>query len=389
MVSRPARAVLVGLLGATCALRALLTPCFADERPRISVIAGARGAMAHRLSQELEAAGLSVRVEANEADAAPGSLVVVVPAGDGGPIEIWSSAGGRSQVVARVAPEGTLDTRVLRATELVRALALRAPPPGPVAPARPEPAPAPPASTATTPQLAPSTPPASTAPQLAPSTPPASTATAPQSPPSTPPAYPITPPRPAPSGPPISAWAPAPPPLLPPGAKANAFFDIGVAIALGVQAPGPSMAFDASLHIWPHSRVGVGLFAELPLVGATTSATEGSATFRPVLFGVELATAPVARNGRLGLVLAPGVGFTHVSVSGAATPPYVDSDASAFAALVYGRSELRLRLADSVRLTAGVLGGAALPPVGVRFAGREISVFRGLGSFSLGIVIER
>ncbi|APR79014.1 Flagellar hook-length control protein FliK [Minicystis rosea] len=359
---------------AACALLAIAEPCSAQEPPRVSVVAGARGAVAHRLSQELEAAGLSVRVEASESDAAPGALVVVVPAGDGGPIEIWSKASGRSDLVASVPPGGTLDTRVLRASELVRALAFpaRAPPsPHPlpaVAPARPEATPA---------RVA-----------VAPARPEAALARAAGAPwrAETMPAPPVPVASPGSFQP--RAVTP-PPPLIQPAAPRFAFLDVGVALALGVQAPGPSLALDASIRFWPHERVGVGLLAELPVVAARISEPEGSTTFRPSFFGVELVTAPVARTHRVGLVLSPGAGFWYVSASGDARSPYVDHDASMFAAMAYARGELRFRLVDAVHLTAGALGGVALPPVEVRFAGRAVSTFLAHGSFSLGVVLER
>ncbi|HTN86893.1 MAG TPA: hypothetical protein VL242_24515, partial [Sorangium sp.] len=146
---------------------------------------------------------------------------------------------------------------------------------------------------------------------------------------------------------------------------------------------------DASLRIWPSARVGIGLLADLPIVGPRIEAPEGEVGFRSTLLGAELALAPVARAGRFGLVLSPGVGLAHVTASGEARPPYLDSDESTLTAVVYGRGEVRLRLIDSLALTAGALGGAAIPPVDIRFVGRVTSTFSPLASFSLGVVVER
>ncbi|WP_437313867.1 hypothetical protein [Sorangium sp. So ce385] len=340
-----------GALVALVASLALAAPCFADDRSPITVVAGARGALAHRLSQELEAAGLPVRVEASPTAVAPGGLLIVVPEGDEGAIEIWSASGGRADLVASVAPDGPLDTRVLRAAELVRALRSPASAPTDATPAAVAPAPLPPAPVA-------------------------------------PPAVAVGPGE-AWRSPPLGAWAPPAPAFPVPAAPRSALVDVGVAMAVGWQAPGVSLALDASLRIWPSARVGVGLLADLPLVGPTVDAPEGEVGFRATLLGAELVLAPVARTGRFGLVLSPGVGLAHVSASGEARPPYLDSDESTITALVYGRGEARLRLIDSLALTAGALGGAAIPPVDIRFVGRVTSTFGPLASFSLGVVVER
>ncbi|WP_437332384.1 hypothetical protein [Sorangium sp. So ce394] len=340
-----------GALVALLASLALAAPCFADERSPITVVAGVRGALAHRLSQELEAAGLPVQVEVSPVAVAPGGLLIVVPEGDEGAIEIWSASGGRADLVASVAPDGPLDTRVLRAAELVRALRSPAGAPTDATPAAVAPAPLPPAPVA-----------------------PSAVAVGPGD---------------AWRSPPLGAWGPPAPAFPVPAAPRAALVDVGVAVAVGWQTPGVSLALDASLRIWPSARVGVGLLADLPLVGPTIDAPEGEVRFRATLLGAELVLAPVARTGRFGLVLSPGVGLAHVSASGEARPPYLDSDESAITALVYGRGEARLRLIDSLVLTAGALGGAAIPPVDIRFAGRVTSTFSPLASFSLGVVVER
>ncbi|MGK3960974.1 hypothetical protein WMF38_48980 [Sorangium sp. So ce118] len=329
--------------GALVASLALAAPSSAGEPPPVTVVAGARGALAHRLSQELEAVGLLVQVEAVPVAIAPGGLLIVVPEGEEGAIEIWSASAGRAELVASVAPDGPLDTRVLRAAELVRALR-----PSAVAPAV-APAPLPPAAFAP--------------PTVAPGE-----------------AWQSPPPR---------AWAPPAPAFPEPAARRAALVDVGVAIAAGWQGPGASLALDASLRIWPSARVGVGLLLDLPAVSPTIEAPEGEVRFRATLLGAELALAPVARSGRVGLVLSPGLGLGYVSASGNAEPPYVDRDESTFTALVYGRAEGRLRLIDSFYLTAGALGGAAVLPVDIRFVGRVTSTFSPLASLSLGVVVER
>ncbi|XYH94994.1 hypothetical protein ACMHYB_45390 [Sorangium sp. So ce1128] len=335
-----------------CALVAFLAfaaPCSADEAPPITVVAGARGALAYRLSQELEAAGLQVRVEASPAAAGSGGLLIVIPEGEEGAIEIWSDSSGRADLVASVAPDGPLDTRVLRAAELVRAL--RSTAGAPAGAVEPEPA---------------------------------AVAPAPVQP------SPVAPPAALPGeawrSPPLRAWAPPSPPFAVPRAP---LVEVGVAIAVGWQAPGASLALDASLRIWPSARIGVGLLADLSIIGPEFEASEGKVRFRRSLFGAELALAPIERSRRFGLVLSPGVGLSYVSASGDARPPYIDSDESTFTAFVYGRGGASFRLIDSVVLTAGALGGAAIPPVDIRFAGRVISTFSPLASFSLGIVVQR
>lgn len=344
---------------AFAAFAAFAAPCSADEAPPITVVAGARGALAYRLSQELEAAGLQVRVEASPAAAGSGGLLIVIPEGEQGAIEIWSDSSGRADLVASVAPDGPLDTRVLRAAELVRALR----------------------STAGAPAGAAGPAPAAAGPE------PAAVAPAPVQP------SPVAPPAALPGeawgSQPLRAWAPPSPPFALPAAPRAPLVEVGVAIALGWQAPGASLALDASLRIWPSARIGAGLLADLSIIGPEIEAAEGKVRFRRSLFGAELALAPIERSRRFGLVLSPGVGLSYVSASGDARPPYIDSDESTFTALVYGRGEARFRLIDSVVLTAGALGGAAIPPVDIRFAGRVISTFSPLASFSFGVVVQR
>ncbi|WP_437677050.1 hypothetical protein [Sorangium sp. So ce131] len=346
-----------GALAVFVAFLALAAPCSADEPPPVTVVAGLRGALAHRLSQELEAAGLRVQVEASPAAVAPGGLLLLVPEGEEGAIEIWSASGGRADLVASVAPDGPLDTRVLRAAELVRALRSASVAPASVAPAAI--APVSPAPVAPVP-----VPPAPAAPQA------------------------VVPGE-ARWSPPPRAWAPPAPAFPVSAAPRAALVDVGVAIAAGWQAPGASLSLDASLRIWPSPRVGVGLLMDLPVVSPTIEAPEGAVRFRSTLLGAELVLAPVPRRGRVGLVVSPGLGLGHVSASGDAEPPYSDSDESTFTALVYGRAEARLRLIDSLVVTAGALGGAAIPQVDIRSVGRVISTFSPLASFSLGVVVER
>ncbi|WP_441291355.1 hypothetical protein ACSRUE_13580 [Sorangium sp. KYC3313] len=339
-------------LVALLAFAALAAPCSAGEAPPITVVAGARGALAYRLSQELEAAGLQVHVQAGPAAAGSGGLLIVIPEGEEGAIEIWSDSSGRADLVASVAPDGPLDTRVLRAAELVRAL--RSTAGAPAGAVGPEPAAVAPAPVQPSPAAPPAAPPGEAWPR-----------------------------------PPLRAWAPPSPPFAVPAAPRAPLVEVGVAIAAGWQAPGASLALDASLRIWPSARIGAGLLADLPVIGPEIEASEGKVRFRRSLFGAELALAPIERGRRFGLVLSPGVGLGYVSASGDARPPYIDSDESTFTALVYGRGEARFRLVDSVVLTAGALGGAAIPPVDIRFAGRVISTFGPLASFSLGVVVQR
>jgi hypothetical protein len=312
----------------------------------VGVVAGARGALAHRVAQELEAAGLDVRVRATSAGAENDDIMVIVPEGGEGAIEVWSKTAEGSTLVASIRPEGATDTRVLRAIELVRALALpgRAAPtppnePGVVGPPVPAPATAPAPVVAT----------------------PAPISTAPDRP----------------VGPRPLAAAPVP-----------AIFDAGISPAVGISAQGASFGLEISARVWPHEHVGIGVLADLPLVGARIASDEGVATMRRALFGAELATAPIARTERFSLVLSPGAGFAYVDFSAEAEPGFRARDASAFAGLVYGRAEARVRVFEPLSVVGGGLGGVAFPPVEVRFGGRSVSRFSGTGAVSLGVMVE-
>src|SRR5512139_1805144 len=87
-----------------------------DAGTRVAVVAGPRGALAARLAAELQASGLAVRVDAT-VDASsdptrPDEVVVIIPEGEAGAIEVWTNKRGARSLVARVAPEGAVDTRV-------------------------------------------------------------------------------------------------------------------------------------------------------------------------------------------------------------------------------------------------------------------------------------
>ncbi|MBL9026850.1 MAG: hypothetical protein JNL21_31940 [Myxococcales bacterium] len=340
-------AVALSTLGAAHAARA------DDGQQAVAIVAGRRGALAARLSEELRAAGLQIRVEALASDLSTDGFVIVIGDGDDPAIEVLSKRGNVTERVALVEAGGAADARVLRVTEIVRALAL----PGGGS--------AEPTNEGPSPDAGSIDPPAASAP------------------------------GPAGSAAPRASLAPTagrPPPLPPPpplrADHAPAIFEAGVFAGLGVAAQGPSMSVDATVRFWPHERVGVGLLASLPVVGAQIGAAEGQATMRTFLFGAELDLAPVVRTESLGVVLSPGIGLAHVTFSAEAAEGYRARDDGVFAGLAYGRVEGRLRVTESFRLAAAALGGGAFPPVEVRFAGRPISTYAFAGGVSLGLLLE-
>ncbi len=347
---------LAALLGAVAP--ALPGSARAEGPPAVAIVAGPRGALAARLAEELAAAGLAVRVEAEAGAAQAGEWVIVVPDGGDGAIEVWSKRPDGSALVGTIRPEGAVDTRVLRAAELVRALALpaqgRRPESGdprgtggPAAAAPVGPAPPTPRALGPTPPIGGAVP------------------------------WP---------GPPFAPYGRGLAPLAP--ERGPATFDVDVSAAAGFSAQGASMALLTTLRLWPHDRVGVGVLVDAPLLGYTISAPEGVATMRAFLFGLELSTAPVARTSRFGVVLSPGAGFAYVDFSAEATEGLEARDASTFAALVYGRAEARFRLVAPVSLTAGGLVGGAAPPIEVHFAGQRVSTFAVHGALSGGVLLE-
>ncbi len=308
----------------------------------VTIVAGPRAALAHRLTQELEASGIVVHVEGDQPAGDGPALLVVVPQEEGAPIEIWAVKDGKSSLVASVASEGPADTRVLRAAELARALA------GPATrPAEPAP-PAAPVPAAPTPRPAP--------------------------PPPAPPS-------------PFVPWA-LQPAYRPPAEPTPPFLDVGLAVALGLQAQGASLQLEGSLRLWPGDHFGIGLFASAPLTGALVRENIGTATVRSALFGLELETSPTGRTGPFGIVLAPGLALDYLNVSGEAEAPFVSLGGDALLAAVYARLEARIAIAGPLRLTIGGLGGAAIPAVDITFDGTVSSTFSPFGSASLGVVLE-
>lgn len=331
----------------------------ADAGASVAIVAGKRGALASRVADELRAAGLLVNVEPTTGDVVSDGVVIVIGEGEEPIVEIRSKHGSETTLVAVVGAGGSVDARVLRVAELVRALAL--PSGARVAAQSAEPPLAP----------APLVPPAAPPPDQA-----AKAAGAPAS----------TTLLPAPPGVDAGVTGPiVPPPLRPVPAP---IFDAGVAAALGVAAQGASMSIQGTIRVWPHDVVGVGVLADLPVVGTSIAATEGVATMRRHQFGAELEIAPARRGDWIGLVLAPGIGFAYVTFTAEAAAGYRARDDGVFAALAYGRAEGRLRLAESVHATAGVVGGAAFPPIEVRFGGRAVSTHAATGAISLGLLLE-
>jgi hypothetical protein len=337
-------AVALSMFGAPRAARA------DSGQEAVAIVAGRRGALAVRLSEELRAAGLEIRVEALASDLSTDGFVIVIGDGDDPAIEVLSKRGGVTERVALVEAGGAADARVLRVTEIVRALAL--PGGGPAEPTNEGPRP----DVEATGAPAPSAP------------------------------APAGPAAPRPSFAPSASRLPPPPLLRADGAPA--VFEAGVFAGLGVAAQGPSMSVDATVRFWPHDRVGVGLLTSLPVVGAQIGAAEGEATMRTFLFGAELDLAPVVRTEALSVVLSPGIGFAHVTFSAEAAEGYRARDDGVFAGLAYGRAEGRLRVTESVQLAAAALGGGAFPPVEVRFAGRPISTYAFAGGLSVGLLLE-
>jgi hypothetical protein len=345
----------------------------ADPAPEITVVAGPRAALAHRLAQELEASGLVVHVEDAQAADAP-KLFVVVPEDAKAPIEIWTTKDGVSSLLATVASDGPADTRVLRAAEIARALA---------------------APDGAGPAAVPSHVPDDEHPASADGDPPAPVGD------TAPPANDTAPKR-RPKkrrAPPIEAPEPhwrdegtedvaSSKAEEEPSDEAPARFDFALAVALGAQSQGASLQIEGAARVWPAERVGVGLFASAPVAGANIETSVGRATLRSSVFGIELATAPIARTGSFGIILSPGVGIDWVHVEGEAKTPYSSETGDGVQAALYGRGELRVRLTGPLRLTLGALGGAALPAVDIMFNGKTQSTFCPFGSASLGAVVE-
>jgi hypothetical protein len=340
----------------TVCLTASSAPADESGAP-VAVVAGPRGALAARLSDELRAAGLHARVDASAATDRDG-VVIVVGEGPNPTLEIWSVAAGESMLVATIDREAALDTRVLRAVELVRALALDA---------RPAPRAGPDPSEGA----------AFVGRERS-----VSSAPAVDSRPPTMPSFIVSAPAPRPDATQLPYVVP---PLEP---DRSMIFDLGIAPTLGLGAQGASFALAATARLWLHEFVGAGVMVEVPVVGAVIANDKGKATMRRTLVGAELTTAPVVRTGAFGLVLSPGVGLAHVSFAAEADAPYRAPGDDAFAFHIYGRAEARLRIFDRFHATAGALGGAALPRIEVRFAGREVSTVCATGALSLGTMME-
>ncbi|HTJ80754.1 MAG TPA: hypothetical protein VL400_03495 [Polyangiaceae bacterium] len=342
----------------------------ADPAPEITVVAGPRAALAHRLAQELEASGLVVHVEDAQAADAP-KLFVVVPEDAKAPIEIWTTKDGVSSLLATVASDGPADTRVLRAAEIARALAA------------PDGAAASPAS-AQGPDGALRT---ATAGAIQ-----SSTAASVETPPPSATAKPAATVAPSTArGGEIPAWATWPAPLVGPRPQPEPTppsFDFGFSVALGLQTQGASLQIEGSARWWPAERFGVGVLASAPVVGALVETTVGDATVRSSLFGLELETAPITRTGAFAWVLSPGIGLDWIHVDGTAKSAYESLGGDGVQAAIYARTEVRIAVTGPLRLSVGAMGGAALPPVDITFIGTAYSTYSAFGSASFGAEIE-
>jgi len=342
----------------------------------ITVVAGPRAALASRLTKEMQAAGLVVHVEATEPPSDAPSLFIVVPEAEGAPIEIWAVKDGKRTLVASVASDGPADTRVLRAAEIARALAASGV-----------------ASTSTSAATATS----DAVDEASGAAPPLATATLATSPATPPPAATVAagaptadttshePPRPW----QWEAWRgngedrralqePTPP-----------SFDFGLALGLGLQAQGPTMQIEASAHVWPADRFGIGFFASGAALGADMETNEGVVTLRSSILGIELATAPLSRLDTFSLLLSPGLGLDWIHVDATPSgPSALPTGGDGVQLALYAHAEIRVAVAGPLRLTASAMGGGALPPVDITFRDIIYSTFAGFGSASLGAELE-
>jgi hypothetical protein len=354
---------------------ALSTTAHADPNS-VTVVAGPRASLAHRLAKELEASGVVVHVEDTQPtdDAA---LFVVVPEDATAPIEIWTTKDGVSSLLATVASDGPADTRVLRAAEIARALAGRSEGAAPAAP---------PANAPHDEQTAAGD---ANLPDPSGGPGPASNDAAPKRRPKKPPRRPSdAEPRPPSDDDGGTPWPTADAVSHETAPTSPALFDFGLAVGLGAQSQGASLQIEGGARVWPADRVGIGLFASAPAAGANIETSVGRATLRSSLFGIELSTAPVVRTSTFGVILSPGVGIDWVHVEGEAKTPYSSDIGDGVQAALYGRGELRIRLTGPLRLSLGAMGGAALPAVDITFNGKTQSTFCPFGSASLGAVVE-
>jgi len=323
---------------------------FADEG--VTLIVGARGVLAKRIRDEVQALGIPVREQTRwSPDSAIENdkpIVVVLPKGASQPIEVWqhdaaTSQWSRIESIPRIAGDGALDTRAVRTAEVVRALRQHAVP-IPMLSSLPQPSP----------QLSEHSVPKSELLHM-----------------------------------PIMtnmSWVlrgPTEPIALP---KVHPTRQPGIGITAGLAVPiqyfGPSLSATLGARLQWSNRFGAGILVDLPIVNASMSRPEGSATFQTFNVGFEANGIFLRRRNVLGIGFV-GAMFSTVVVSGYAVPPFGDREETLFALIPFVGAELRPRFTQNISLVLGARVGSALPNFDVHFGGQRIGTW---GAF-IGTVI--
>lgn len=165
-------------------------------------------------------------------------------------------------------------------------------------------------------------------------------------------------------------------------------FAVSVSVAVPFQAGGPGVDLGLRGRWMATPVLGVGAFADIPLLGSTLKAAEGAASVSSFLFGGELIVAALPA-GRVRVTASPGLAVAWLRTSGTASSPYRGRGVDAAVALPMIGVEVAPRIADRVRLCLDGHAGFSIPRTGIVFAGRAVATWgRPLGLLSAGVGVD-
>ena len=181
-----------------------------------------------------------------------------------------------------------------------------------------------------------------------------------------------------------SRRSPATPP--PPG-RPIVSIEVGPTLLVSPGGLGPEGAVQVAAHLAPESRVAASLFAMVPLVPASASGPEGSATLRFGIFGGGARVRLAAPGARWAPVAGAGVSALWMSYDGKPGAGWVGASGDAFTVAPWLRVGLGVAVAPRLRLRADLLGGVAVRRPAIQF-GERVAARWGAPFFAPSIGIE-
>ncbi len=331
-----------------------ITPGNAIADDGVTLVGSSGGILAKRIREEMLAVGIPVQEETSwppeAATTSSASLVVVLPQKPNQPVEIWwrdpkTLQWSRVESIARTAEGAAIDTRAVRTCELVRALRQQA------------------GSISQPPDILPLSERAIDVGEPAPL------------------------PRRQREFTPIFLPAARPPSVKVKSNRAT-LAEVSVSLVVSAQYFGPAISATLGGRWHWSNRFSTGIFADLPILGASITTPEGTATFRTFNAGLEAAGVLFRRRQVIGIGVA-GVALSTLIVAGDATPPFGDRNETVVVAMPFIGAELRPRITQTISMVFGIRVASSVPHVDVFFGGRNVGTWGTfVGAVHAGVALD-